>query len=56
MSSPALSLVARIRIYLTLALQAFPLIGVAVLATESLDLNIVIIMGPLLLVIVGLIL
>ena len=56
MSSPPLSLVAHIRIYLTLALQAFPLIGVAVLATESLDLNIVIIMGLLLLVIVGLIL
>jgi hypothetical protein len=56
MSSPAISLAARIRIYLTLALQAFPLVGLAVLAIESLHLSIVIIMGLLLLVIVGLIL
>jgi len=56
MSSTALPLASRIRIYLTLALQAFPLIGLASLATESLQLNAVIIMGLFLLVIVGLIL
>lgn len=56
MPSPALPLASRIRIYLTLALQAFPLIGLAGLATESLQLNGLIIMGLLLLVIVGLVL
>lgn len=56
MSSQTLTLASRIRIYLTLVLQAFPLFGLAGLATESVHLSLIAAMGLLLLVIVGLIL
>jgi 4-amino-4-deoxy-L-arabinose transferase-like glycosyltransferase len=56
MPSTALPLASRIRIYCTLALQTFPFIGLAGLATESLQLNTLIIMGLFLLVIAGLVL